>query len=101
MKNSIIAIGHNENVYIFNSVGVEGIVASEETFETILLDKIKKNVKIIIVSQKFEKLLEEFKKEYSETYPIFITLVMELGVESNGINKLKENVEKATGINLI
>ena len=97
---TMVAIGHNENAYVFNAIGIEGVIASEKSFKTILLDYIKKDVKIIIVSQHFDNQLDEIKKEYQEVYPIFITLSMEHDEDSKGIEKLRKNVEKATGITI-
>jgi|SRR5690554_4792717 len=99
-NNSMVAIGHNENVYVFSAIGIEGIITDEKSFKNVLLDLIKKEVKIIIVSQHFDELLEEVKVEYEKVYPIFITLQMEFGEDSNGVDRLRKNVEKATGISL-
>ncbi|HHT55471.1 MAG TPA: hypothetical protein GX012_02795 [Acholeplasma sp.] len=99
-NNSMVALGHNENVYVFSAIGIEGIIIDEKSFKDVLKDLITREVKIIIVSQHFQELLEEVKKEYQAVYPIFITLQMEFGEESNAVDNLRKNVEKATGINL-
>ena len=97
---TIVAIGHNENVLIFNAIGVKGVIADLNNFEDIVLGLINEDKKIIIVSQHFDELLEEVRNKHQDIYPVFITLPMDVGVENTSLEKLRRNVEKATGINL-
>lgn len=103
MKNkSIIALGHNENVYVFNAIGIDGIVIQRDMFIKSVNDYIKEGIKIFFVSQEFNDLIREIKEENdTEAYPIFLSLSMDKNVESIGIEEIRKNVEKATGINLI
>ena len=57
-NNSMVALGHNENVYVFSAIGIEGIIIDEKSFKDVLKDLITREVKIIIVSQHFQELLE-------------------------------------------
>ena len=85
---------------IFNAIGVKGVIADLNNFEDIVLGLINEDKKIIIVSQHFDELLEEVRNKHQDIYPVFITLPMDVGGENTGLEKLRRNVEKATGINL-
>lgn len=100
-NNSVIALGHNENAYVFSSIGIIGKVVSEDNIEERIEEYLQKGVKIFFVSQVFREKIDEIRNHYrGNAYPIFILLVMDKNVESIGIDEIRKNVEKATGINL-
>ena len=100
-NNNMLALGHNENVYVFNAIGIESLIVLEKDLEAIIKEYTNKGVKIFFVSQKFNEKLSEIKKTYIEdAYPIFLTLSMAQDDEPIGVKELGKNVEKATGIKL-
>lgn|SRR5690554_3361791 len=97
---TMMAIGHNENVYVFNAVGIDSLIVLEKELENIINVKTQEGIKIFFVSQQFSGKINEIRKEYQSSYPIFLTLAMDENVLSTGVKELEENVEKATGIKL-
>jgi|GEM_PF-2108625 len=103
MKNSLmLAIGHNQNVLMFNAIGIDGIIVTDDNFNKVLEKYIADGIKIFFISQKFIELLRKTKEKINENaYPIFLTINMELKEKNLGLDEIRKNVESATGINLI
>ena len=99
-KNSLVAIGHNENVYVFNAIGIESLIVDEDQLKLVIKEKVALGVKIFFISQKFQEAINELRKTYNEPYPILIMLAMDEDESSIGVSNLATNVEKATGIKL-
>jgi len=98
---SVVALGHNENAYVFSTIGIVGRVVLMSNIEERIEEYIKQGVKIFFVSQVFKEKIIEIRNKYKDqAYPIFILLAMDKNEKSLGLEELKENVEKATGINL-
>jgi vacuolar-type H+-ATPase subunit F/Vma7 len=102
MKNneSIVCLGHDENALLFNSSGIRGIVVKDRSK---LLDEInlliKNDIKIILISDNFKKEVEEVRNELNSVYPIFLLLPLD-GISKDGVEQIRKDVERATGINL-
>jgi len=96
----IYALGNSKTVFLFQSIGIEAfLVTNEKAFN----EKLKEltNAKIIIVAETLAPFLSDSQKYEKETYPIILFLPME-GKESGlGLEQLKKDVEKAIGIALL
>ncbi|MDY0277641.1 MAG: V-type ATP synthase subunit F [Acholeplasma sp.] len=99
---SIIAFGHDESVYLFNAIGVDGVIATVDNFEELIAKHLEKgDKKIFLVSQRFNELVLKIKEQYiNDVYPIFLVLAMDNDEKSMGEENIRDSVEKATGINL-
>ncbi|MCR1808639.1 V-type ATP synthase subunit F [Haploplasma modicum] len=102
MKNneSIVCLGHDENALLFNSSGIRGIVVKDRSklLEEINL-LIKNDIKIILISDNFKKEVLEVRNELNGVYPIFLLLPLD-GISKDGVEQIRKDVERATGINL-
>lgn len=100
-NNTVVALGHDDNVYVFNAIGVEGVIVDSNNIENKINDLISKGIKIFLVSQNFLEIINKLKEEHKQNaYPIFITLAMNTDQASSGVAELTKHVENATGINL-
>lgn len=100
-NNTIIALGHNEACYVFTAMGISSKIVTHQNLEEIVLEYIKNGIKIFFISQEFNEKVKEIKEKYKDSaYPIFLTLAMDKGTDSIGVNEIRRNVEKATGISL-
>lgn len=99
-KNSVVAIGHNENVYVFNAIGIKSIIVEEEQLANVIKENVVLGTQIFFISQKFSNTVNELRQLYEEPYPILLMLAMDEDEASIGVKDLAENVEKATGIKL-
>jgi V/A-type H+-transporting ATPase subunit F len=97
----VVAIGSSENVMLFQSVGIQAYIISDETLLKETIDKLANETKIIFVGEALEPLMTDIKKKYEDrTYPIIVSIPME-GIKSSlGLEKLKKDVEKAVGISI-
>lgn len=100
-NNLIAAFGHNENVYVFSSVGIFAKIVNEENLESRINDYLERGVKIFFISQKFATQINNIRTLYkNDPYPMFILLAMDKNEESIGSEEIRKNVEQATGIRL-
>jgi len=97
----VVAIGSSENVMLFQSVGIQAYIISDETLLKETIDELAKETKIIFVGEALEPLMIDIKKKYEDrAYPIIVSIPME-GIKSHlGLEKLKKDVEKAVGISI-
>lgn len=101
-KNEIVAIGHDENSLVFNSIGIKGYVCESEE---LLINKINElmadNIKIFIVSDHFKNEIYKLRETFKSVYPIFLLLPLDGSSNDDGIKQIRRDVERATGISLI
>lgn len=97
----MIAIGANDSVMIFQSIGIPSYIITEEVALKKKIDEIVDDAKIIFISEALEPLLTDIRKKYIErTYPIILSLPMHGEKSTIGLEKLKKDVERAIGISL-
>ncbi len=97
----IYAIGNSEAVMLFQSIGIESFIVTNNNEFKNKLEELK-GAKIILISESLSPFLEEISYKYAnETYPILLLLPMEGHESSLGLDKLKKDVEKAIGIALL
>lgn len=100
-KSEIIAVGHDENALIFNAIGIKGHVCHNEDELINLINDQLKDVKIFIVSDHFKDEIQKLRKTFKSVYPIFLLLPLDGSSNKDGIESLRKDVERATGISLI
>ncbi len=100
-KISVAAIGNNDSVVLFNAIGIKTYVAQVEELDKIIYDLYKSGCKIIYIDEEMYSKIPNVLEKYSyQTYPILLPLPMN-GKSSNvGLKKIKDNVEKAIGIDI-
>lgn len=101
-KPTIAAIGENEDIIIFNGIGITPFVITNREDVIIKIDELAADgTKVIIVSDIFQFGIEEAIEKYQEqSFPIILFLPLG-GVETGlGIEKIRKDVERAIGINI-
>lgn len=100
-KQTVICLGHNENALMFNAVGIKGLVIHDEsTIKNQVADLIKDGIKIFLVSEKFTNEIDDIRTIYKGAYPIFLLIPLDGNINGQGVERIRKNVERATGINL-
>lgn len=99
-KEQIVCIGHNENALLFNSSGIRGIVSSKENFIEEVNKLIKEEVKILLVSTHFVDEVNFIREELGLVYPIIVLLALDGSHYEDGVEQIRKDVERATGINI-
>ncbi len=101
-KGKIAVVGDRDIVSIFKAIGFSVFYA--DTVETVQqeIKKIYKDYQIIFITDNFaKKLSNELKKYEAKAYPIIIPIPSAEGSNGYGMDRIKENIEKAVGMNIL
>ncbi len=101
-KLSIAAIGSDESIIIYNSVGFRTYYSNNILdIDKEIFRLYKDGCKIIFVTEKIYEEITETREKYSQmTYPIILPLPLDNVNSGVGIKKIKDNVEKAIGTSI-
>jgi len=101
-KNEVAAIGSSDVVILFNAVGIRTFLADDPIqVDKIIFDLANESYKIIYVSEEiYEAIPETIEKYKNITFPIIIPIPTSEESKGIGLNKIKENVEKAIGFDI-
>lgn len=99
---TLAAIGNDESITIYNSVGFKTFFSnSVDEIDKEIFRLYKSGCKIIFVTEKVYESITETREKYSQmTYPIILPLPLDNVNSGIGMKKVKENVEKAIGIDI-
>lgn len=101
-KVSVGAIGTDESITIYNSVGFTTYFSNDYSqIDKMIFKLYKEGCKIIFVTEKvYENIPDTLEKYRQNTYPIILPLPLDNVNSGVGMKKIKDNVEKAIGINI-
>lgn len=101
-KIGVAALGTDESIAIYNSVGFKTYFSTDyQKIDKMIYNLYKEGCKIIFVTEKIYENIPETLEKYSQmTYPIILPLPLDNVNGGVGMRKIKENVEKAIGINI-
>lgn len=99
---SVAAIGSDESITIYNAVGFKTFYSNSiDDIDKKIFSFYKNGCKIIYVTEEIFTQIEETREKYSKmAYPIIIPLPLDNKNSGLGTKRIKENVEKAIGINI-
>ncbi len=96
-------VGDKDSVLAFKAIGIDvyPVIESEEARKTI--DKMALNkYAVIFVTEQVAKGIEETIERYNrETLPAVILIPSNQGSLNIGIQRIRDNVEKAIGVNIL
>ncbi|HEY8445152.1 MAG TPA: V-type ATP synthase subunit F [Bacilli bacterium] len=101
-KVKIAAIGNHDTIVLFNAIGIKTFITDKvREVEQIIYNLVNENCKIIYIAEELYQAIPETIAKYSlEPFPIIIPIPItdvSLGI---GSKKIRENVEKAIGIDI-
>ncbi len=101
-KSSIACIGETKNVNLFNALGIKTFILSDlKEVDTTIYHLSKDGIKIIYVSENIYSSIPEVLEKYAnKTYPIILPIPLDEASNGVGLKKIKDNVEKAIGIDI-
>ncbi len=101
-KTDIAIIGKEDTVALFNAIGVTTFFTNDPNeIDQIIFKLAKDNCKIIFVSENIYTLIPETLEKYKlSAYPIILPIQLDLESSGLGLKRIRENVEKAIGINI-
>lgn len=96
-------IGDKDSVLLFKAVGLDVFYADDgETANRRMRRMAKEGYAVIFVTERLYPLCGETITEYqAEPYPAIIPIPDNQGTRGIGMAKLKENVEKAVGVDIL
>ncbi|ABK62030.1 MULTISPECIES: V-type ATP synthase subunit F [Clostridium] len=96
-------VGDKDSVLAFKAIGIDvyPVIEEEEARKTV--DKMALNkYAVIFVTEQVAKGIEETIERYNrETLPAIILIPSNQGSLNIGIQRIKDNVEKAIGVNIL
>ncbi len=101
-RNDIAIIGGDDAVVLFNAVGIKThIVKSPFEAEKIVARLAQERCRIIFLAEDiYEAVPETVEKYQYSPFPIISPLPPKTDSKGVGLEKIKDNVEKAIGINI-
>lgn len=101
-RQEIAAIGHDDQVYLFNAIGVKTIVLTKkEEVDKAIYQLVTQKYKIIFVSETlYQKIPETLEMYKGVAFPIIIPIPIDVTSSQLGEAKIRDNVEKAIGIDI-
>lgn len=103
MEATIAAIGSSDSVFIFNAVGIKTFhVKNALEADRTIFELSNNHCRIIYVSEDIYSQISETIEKYSLTpFPIIIPIPISETSLGLGQKKIKQNVEKAIGIDIL
>lgn len=101
-KISVAAIGTNESIAIYNSVGFKTFFSTDyHLIDKKIFEFYKEGCKVIFVTEEVYMNISETLEKYAyNTYPIILPLPLDNVNSGLGMNMIRKNVEKAIGIDI-
>jgi len=101
-KNDIAAIGSDDTIILFNAIGIKTyITKSLSEAEKRIAELANEKCKIVYLAEDIYEAIPETIEKYQYTaFPIIIPLPLTTKPLGVGLKKIKDNVEKAIGINI-
>ncbi len=99
---SVAAIGTDESIAIYNSVGFKTFFSNDyHEIDKMIFKFYKEGCKVIFVTEKvYENISETLAKYNQMAYPIILPLPLDNINSGLGMKRIKDNVEKAIGIDI-
>lgn len=98
----IAAIGDSDSILLFNAIGVRTFsIKNISDVEKTIFQLANQKCKIIYVTEEiYTKIPETLERYKTSPFPIILPIPTEEGSKQVGLKKIKDNVEKAIGINI-
>ncbi|NLD26555.1 MAG: V-type ATP synthase subunit F [Acholeplasmataceae bacterium] len=98
----IAAIGSDDTILLFNAVGIKTYTLSDPLqVDKTIFQLSNQKCRIIYVSEEIYQAIPETLEKYkTAVYPIIIPIPTKTESKEIGLEKIKENVEKAIGFDI-
>ena len=102
MKNSVAVIGNINSILVFKTVGFDVFGVTTEAKARNTLNKLITEYKVIFITEDYAKSVEDIIEDtYSQAYPIITVIPSGSNSSNYSLNKIKQGVEKALGVNIL
>ena len=102
MKSDIAEIGNINSILVFKTVGFDVFGVNTEVRARNVLNKVISTHKLILITENFARAVEDIIEDtFSEPYPIVTVIPDGTNSSDYSLNKIKQGVEKALGVNIL
>jgi V/A-type H+-transporting ATPase subunit F len=102
MEGKTAIIGNGESVLAFKAGGVDAFTAVDEKDARTLLRRLAKSYKVIFITDDLARPLDDLIRRFNEqAYPIVVPVPSENGVSSYARDKMREETERALGVDIL
>lgn len=102
MASDIAIIGLGTGVMAFKAAGVDAYTAGDSTVARDILRKVAKNHKVIFLTDVFARDLDDLlKRMLEQPYPIVVPIPSDAGSNGYAVDKMKEQMERALGVDVL
>ena len=102
MKNDVAVIGNINSILVFKTVGFDVFGVNTEVKARNVLNKVLTTHKVIFITENFAKAVEDIIEDtFSSAYPIVTVIPDGTSSSDYSLNKIKQGVEKALGVNIL
>ena len=102
MQAKMAVIGEYDSVLAFKAGGVDVFGASSSQEAKEIIRKIAKKYAVIFLTDDYAIELDDFLKRFlEEAYPIITTIPSSKGDNGYAMNKLKEEMDRALGVDIL
>lgn len=102
-KVHMAAVGCTEEIYLFNAVGIATILAKTPVdADQKIFELVQAGCKIIYLTEELYTQMKETLEKYAKSaFPIIIPIPSLAGSTGVGVKKVRSNVEKAIGMDIL
>ena len=103
MNKKIAAVGNKESVLGFKAIGIDAFpVEGAEEAKRVVHSLAKQGYAIVFITEQTAEGIPEIMERYAaSSYPAIIPIPSNLGSNGLGMRRLKKNVEKALGADIL
>lgn len=102
MNNKMAILGEGDSVLAFKAGGVDAFYASDRESAKDILRKLAKEYAIIFITDKLAREMDDLLKKFNASaYPVIIPVPSGDGDGGYAMQKLKERMEKALGVDIL
>ncbi|MDD4123470.1 MAG: V-type ATP synthase subunit F [Bacilli bacterium] len=102
-KIEVAAIGSTDEIYLFNAVGIMTVLVQDpQEADKKVFELSQAGCKIIYLFEELYTMMGETLEKYKDkTFPIIIPIPSQKGSKGVGMKKIRDNVEKAIGMDIL
>lgn len=102
MASDIAIIGSGTGVLAFKAAGVDAYTATDSAAARDILRKVARDHKVIFLTDVFAKDLDDLlKRMLEQAYPIVVPIPSDEGPNGYAIDRMKEQMERALGVDVL
>ena len=102
MKGETAIIGYGSGIVAFKAAGVDSFTAEDSTRAREILRKLAKEYKVIFITDDLAADLNDLIVRMNEkAYPIIVPIPSEKGSSGYAIDRMKDQMERALGVDIL